>query len=76
MERELLILTQIEQQENASAISRDTIATEVQSFELTEDEKRIIDERLKEYHKSPKNRRFVPKSSNTKSGRACSSSNS
>ena len=31
----------------------DTIATEVQSFELTEDEKRIIDERLKAYHKNP-----------------------
>ncbi len=31
----------------------DTIATEVQAIELTEDEKRIIDERLKAYHKNP-----------------------
>jgi len=31
----------------------DTIAAEVQSIELTEDEKRIIDERLEAYHKNP-----------------------
>ena len=33
--------------------ANDDLATEVQSFELTEDEKRIIDERLKAYHKNP-----------------------
>lgn len=31
----------------------DTIATEAQAVELTEDEKRIIDERLEFYHKNP-----------------------
>ncbi|MEK6589300.1 MAG: addiction module protein [Nitrospinota bacterium] len=31
----------------------DTIAAEAQSIELTEDEKRIIDERLEAYHKNP-----------------------
>ncbi|MEW6201131.1 MAG: addiction module protein [bacterium] len=31
----------------------DTIATEVHAVELTEDEKRIIDERLEAYHKNP-----------------------
>jgi putative addiction module component (TIGR02574 family) len=31
----------------------DTIATEAQSIELTEDEKRIIDERLEAYHRNP-----------------------
>ncbi|MBI2908128.1 MAG: addiction module protein [Chloroflexi bacterium] len=30
----------------------DTIASEVEAIELTEDEKRIIDERLAAYHKS------------------------
>ncbi|MBI4822999.1 MAG: addiction module protein [Nitrospirae bacterium] len=31
----------------------DTIAAEAQSIELTEDEKRIIDERLEAYHRKP-----------------------
>ncbi|MBI5181366.1 MAG: addiction module protein [Nitrospirae bacterium] len=31
----------------------DTIAAEAQSIELTEDEKKIIDERLEAYHKNP-----------------------
>jgi putative addiction module component (TIGR02574 family) len=31
----------------------DTIAVEAQSIELTEDEKRLIDERLEAYHKNP-----------------------
>lgn len=31
----------------------DTIATEAQAVELTEDEKRIIDKRLDAYHKNP-----------------------
>lgn len=31
----------------------DTIATEAEAIELTEDEKRIIDERLEAYHKNP-----------------------
>lgn len=31
----------------------DTIAAEAQSIELTEDEKRIIDERLEAYHGNP-----------------------
>jgi putative addiction module component (TIGR02574 family) len=31
----------------------DTIAVEAQSIELTEDEKRIIDERLEAYHRNP-----------------------
>ncbi len=31
----------------------DTIAAEAQSIELTEDEKRLIDERLEAYHKNP-----------------------
>ncbi len=31
----------------------DTIAEEADSLELTEDEKRIIDERLDTYHKNP-----------------------
>jgi putative addiction module component (TIGR02574 family) len=31
----------------------DTIASETQSIELTEDEKRKIDERLEAYHKNP-----------------------
>jgi len=31
----------------------DTIATEAEAVELTEDEKRIIDERLEVYHKNP-----------------------
>ena len=31
----------------------DTIAEEADSLELTEDEKRIIDERLDAYHKNP-----------------------
>ncbi|MBM4137091.1 MAG: addiction module protein [Nitrospira sp.] len=31
----------------------DTIAAEGQSIELTEDEKRIIDERLEAYHRNP-----------------------
>lgn len=31
----------------------DTIAPEAQSIELTEDEKRIIDERLEAYHRNP-----------------------
>ena len=31
----------------------DTIATEVKAVELTEDEKRIIDERLEAYHRNP-----------------------
>jgi putative addiction module component (TIGR02574 family) len=31
----------------------DTIATEAEAVELTEDEKRIIDERLEAYHKNP-----------------------
>ncbi len=31
----------------------DTIATEAQAVELTEDEKKIIDERLEAYHKNP-----------------------
>lgn len=31
----------------------DTIATEAQVVELTEDEKRIIDERLEAYHRNP-----------------------
>jgi putative addiction module component (TIGR02574 family) len=31
----------------------DTIATESEAIELTEDEKRIIDERLEAYHKNP-----------------------
>jgi putative addiction module component (TIGR02574 family) len=30
----------------------DTIAAEAQSIELTEDEKRLIDERLEAYHKN------------------------
>ncbi len=31
----------------------DTIAAEAQSVELTEDEKRLIDERLEAYHRTP-----------------------
>jgi putative addiction module component (TIGR02574 family) len=31
----------------------DTIAAEAQSIELTESEKRIIDERLEAYHRNP-----------------------
>ncbi len=31
----------------------DTIASEADSIELTEDEKRIIDERLDAYHRNP-----------------------
>jgi putative addiction module component (TIGR02574 family) len=31
----------------------DTIATEADAIELTEDEKRIIDERLEAYHRNP-----------------------
>jgi putative addiction module component (TIGR02574 family) len=31
----------------------DTIAAEAQSIDLTEDEKRIIDERLEAYHRNP-----------------------
>lgn len=31
----------------------DTIATEAEAVELTEDEKRIIDERLEAYHRNP-----------------------
>jgi putative addiction module component (TIGR02574 family) len=31
----------------------DTIAAEAQSIELTDDEKRIIDERLEAYHRNP-----------------------
>ena len=31
----------------------DTIATEAEAVELTEGEKRIIDERLEAYHKNP-----------------------
>ena len=31
----------------------DTIATEAEAIELTEDEKRIIDERLEAYHRNP-----------------------
>ena len=31
----------------------DTIATEAQAVELTEDEKRLIDERLEAYHRNP-----------------------
>jgi len=31
----------------------DTIATEDEPIELTEDEKRIIDERLEAYHRNP-----------------------
>jgi len=31
----------------------DTIATEAQAIELTEDEKRLIDERLEAYHRNP-----------------------
>lgn len=31
----------------------DTIATEAEAVELTEDEKRIIDERLDAYHRNP-----------------------
>ena len=31
----------------------DTIATEAEAIELTEDEKKIIDERLEAYHKNP-----------------------
>jgi len=31
----------------------DTIATKAEAVELTEDEKKIIDERLKAYHKNP-----------------------
>ena len=31
----------------------DTIAVEAQSIELTEDEKRIIDQRLEAYHRNP-----------------------
>jgi putative addiction module component (TIGR02574 family) len=31
----------------------DTIAADAQSIELTEDEKRIIDERLEAYHRNP-----------------------
>jgi len=31
----------------------DTIAAEAQFIELTEDEKRIIDERLEAYHRNP-----------------------
>jgi putative addiction module component (TIGR02574 family) len=31
----------------------DTIASETESIELTENEKRIIDERLEAYHKNP-----------------------
>jgi len=31
----------------------DTIAAEAQSVELTEDEKRLIDERLESYHRTP-----------------------
>lgn len=32
----------------------DTIATEPEAIELTEEDKRIIDERLEAYHKNPK----------------------
>ena len=31
----------------------DTIATEAEAIELTEDEKRIIDKRLEAYHRNP-----------------------
>ena len=31
----------------------DTIATEAEAVELTEEEKRIIDERLEAYHRNP-----------------------
>jgi putative addiction module component (TIGR02574 family) len=31
----------------------DTIAAEAQAIELTEDEKKIIDERLEAYHRNP-----------------------
>ncbi|MEW5814372.1 MAG: addiction module protein [Spirochaetota bacterium] len=31
----------------------DTIASEAEAIELTEDEKRIIDERLEAYHRNP-----------------------
>ncbi len=31
----------------------DTIATHAQAVELTEDEKRVIDERLEAYHRNP-----------------------
>jgi len=31
----------------------DTIAAEAQSIELTEDDKRLIDERLEAYHRNP-----------------------
>ena len=31
----------------------DTIATEAEAIELTEDEKRIIDQRLEAYHRNP-----------------------
>lgn len=31
----------------------DTIAAEAEAIELTEDEKRIIDERLEAYHRNP-----------------------
>ncbi len=31
----------------------DTIATETEAIELTEDEKKIIDERLEAYHRNP-----------------------
>ncbi|MDI6800645.1 MAG: addiction module protein [Thermodesulfovibrionales bacterium] len=31
----------------------DSIATEAEAIELTEDEKRIIDERLEAYHRNP-----------------------
>jgi putative addiction module component (TIGR02574 family) len=31
----------------------DTIATEAEAIELTEEEKRIIDERLEAYHRNP-----------------------
>ena len=31
----------------------DTIATQAESLELTEDEKKIIDERLEAYHRNP-----------------------
>ena len=31
----------------------DTIATEAEAIELTEDEKKIIDERLEAYHRNP-----------------------
>ena len=31
----------------------DTIATEAEAIELTEDEKRIVDERLEAYHRNP-----------------------